>query len=181
MRTAEFDRLLRHACRRACGPSAAGRPRPPRALASTEQLRAAFHVPLAEPGRDPHAVIDALADAAESGLMGNTEANFFGWVMGASSPVSMAVDLLTAVWGQNAAIYQTAPAAADALTDAVIAEIQRENTSFVSGAQWRGRRIMRVSVIDRGTGADDVARLGASIVRAWEQVSRPQMTFAYGK
>jgi hypothetical protein len=57
------------------------------------------------------------------------------------------------------------------LTDAVIAEIQRENTSFVSGAEWRGRRIMRVSVIARNTGPRDMANLGDSIRRAWQRVS----------
>ena len=65
-----------------------------------------------------------------------------------------------------------AQAGPHALTDAVIAEIQRENTSFVSGAQWQGRRIMRVSVIARHTGSDDMTKLGDSIIRAWQHVLR---------
>ncbi len=112
MTTAEFDRLLAHACRRARARLQPGTALPPRALASAAALRAAFKVPLAEQRRDSQQVLEALADAAEPGLMGNTGANFFGWVMGASSPVGIAADLLTSVWGQNAAIYQTSPAAA---------------------------------------------------------------------
>jgi glutamate/tyrosine decarboxylase-like PLP-dependent enzyme len=71
---------------------------------------------------------------------------------------------------------------ADALTDAVIGEIQRENTSFVSGADWNGRRIMRVSVIARDTDSSDIANLGDSIVRAWQRVSRgnPEPLFCAG-
>jgi len=57
-----------------------------------------------------------------------------------------------------------------ALTDEVIAEIQRENTSFVSGADWKGRRILRVSVIARETDARHIAALGDSILRAWRAV-----------
>lgn len=57
------------------------------------------------------------------------------------------------------------------LTDEVVEEIQRENRSFVSGADWRGRRIMRVSVIARGTDSTDITDLADSIVRAWTRVS----------
>lgn len=108
----DFDRLIEHACRRARAHHDPSRRRGPRPLATTAELRAALRVGLADAGRDPREVIDALADAAENGLMGNTSPSFFAWVMGASSPVGMAADLLTTAWGQNAAIYQTAPAAA---------------------------------------------------------------------
>ncbi|HEU0202243.1 MAG TPA: pyridoxal-dependent decarboxylase, partial [Burkholderiaceae bacterium] len=106
----DLDNLLARACRRACAHAASVQP--PRAAASAAALRAAFAVPLTEHGRDAHDVLDALADAAEPGLMRNTGPNFFGWVMGASSPVGMAADVLTTVWGQNAGLYQTSPAAA---------------------------------------------------------------------
>ncbi len=135
-----FDRLLAHASRRARSHIAGAGQRPPRPLTSAAALRTAFYVPLAEDGRDPHEVIDALVDAAEPGLMGNTGSNFFGWVMGASSPVGMAADLLTTIWGQNAAIYQTSPAAAIAeetvaqwLLD--ILDLPRESSvGFTTGA-----------------------------------------------
>ena len=130
----ELGRLLEHAGRRARAERA------PRAAACAAALRRAFQVPLAEEGRDPRVVLDALADAAEPGLMGNTGAHFYGWVMGASSPVGMAADLLTTAWGQNAAIYQTSPAAAIA-EEAVaqwlleLLELPRESSvGFTTGA-----------------------------------------------
>jgi glutamate/tyrosine decarboxylase-like PLP-dependent enzyme len=140
MHAEALERLLAHAGRRACADADPARQRAPRSSASAAALRAAFKVPLAEDGRNPHEVIEALADAAEPGLMGNTGSNFFGWVMGASSPVGMAADLLTAVWGQNAAIYQTAPAAA--IAEEAVAEwllealdLPRESSvGFTTGA-----------------------------------------------
>jgi glutamate/tyrosine decarboxylase-like PLP-dependent enzyme len=120
-------------------------------------LRAAFKVPLAENGRDPQQVIEALADAAEPGLMGNTGSNFFGWVMGASSPVGMAADLLTAAWGQNAAIYQTSPAAAMA-EEAVaqwlldVLDLPRESSvGFTTGATMSFYRRQRARRCCAGT------------------------------
>jgi glutamate/tyrosine decarboxylase-like PLP-dependent enzyme len=59
---------------------------------------------------------------------------------------------------------------ADTLTDRVVAEIQRENTSFVEQAVWKGRRILRVSIISADTRRDHVDRLAASIVRALRRV-----------
>lgn len=136
MRTDDLRGLLERAGRRAAGRDAL----PPRAPASAASLRRAFGVALAEEGRDSREVIDALADAAEPGLMGNTGADFYGWVMGASSPVGMAADVLTTVWGQNAAIYQTSPAAAIA-EEAVaqwlldVLELPRESSvGFTTGA-----------------------------------------------
>lgn len=77
-----------------------------------EALRKRFCTALPEVSRDPRAVLDDLIAAAESGLVGNTDGNFFAWVMGGSDITGVAADWLTSVWGQNAGIYQTAPAAA---------------------------------------------------------------------
>ncbi len=88
------------------------RARPLHPSASAEALRARFCVDLPEGPRDGAAVIQDLIAAAEPGLVGNTDADFFAWVMGGSSPIGVAADWLTSVWGQNAAIYQTSPAAA---------------------------------------------------------------------
>ena len=62
----------------------------------------------------------------------------------------------------------------DQLTLDVIKEIQRENTSYVGGANWRDQEIMRVSVISRETDIPHMERLGDSIIRAWEMVSARQ-------
>ena len=87
-----------------------GRPLHP--TASTEELRAAFDVGLPQERRDGEGVIKDLIRAAEPGLVGNVDGRFFAWVMGSSHPVGVAADWLTSIWGQNAGIYQTAPAAA---------------------------------------------------------------------
>ncbi len=86
--------------------------RPLHPTASADDLRRAFVVPLPDNERDGTQVIQALIEAAEPGLVGNTDPNFFAWVMGSSDPVGVAADWLTSIWGQNAAIFQTSPAAA---------------------------------------------------------------------
>jgi glutamate/tyrosine decarboxylase-like PLP-dependent enzyme len=80
--------------------------------ADAPELRRLFDVGLPEEGRDPVPVIDDLIAAAEPGLVGNTDPRFFAWVMGSSHSAGVAADWLTSIWGQNAAIYQTSPAAA---------------------------------------------------------------------
>lgn len=89
-----------------------GRPLHPSADAA--ELRRLFDVGLPDTGRDGVEVLESLIRAAEPGLVGNTDPNFFAWVMGGSHPVGVAADWLTAIWGQNAGIYQTSPAAATA-------------------------------------------------------------------
>ncbi len=86
--------------------------RPPRPVLTPDELRARMTGPTPERGEDWTAVIDALADAAEPGLQGNTSPRFFGWVMGACHPVGVAADWLTGAWNQNAGIYDVAPVAA---------------------------------------------------------------------
>lgn len=112
--------------------------------ASAEDLRKAFCVPLNEASIKDDEVIRQLINAAEPGLVGNTDPGFFAWVMGASDPVGVAADWLTSLWGQNSAIYQTAPAAAIA-EEAVSAwlldllDLPRESsTAFVTGATMAG-------------------------------------------
>jgi glutamate/tyrosine decarboxylase-like PLP-dependent enzyme len=58
-------------------------------------------------------------------------------------------------------------AAADALTQRAIDRIQREGECFVGGAEWRGRQIVRLSVIGAGTTEADVDRSAAAILAAW--------------
>lgn len=58
----------------------------------------------------------------------------------------------------------------DELTDAVVAEIQKEDTNFVMGAKWKGQAILRISVISRQTTLDDMEVLAESILKAWDVV-----------
>lgn len=108
--------------------------------ANAPELRRLFEVGLPEAGRDAVAVLDQLIAAAEPGLVGNTDPRFFAWVMGSSHPVGVAADWLTSIWGQNAGIFQTSPAAAIAeevtakwLLD--LLELPRESSvGFTTGA-----------------------------------------------
>jgi glutamate/tyrosine decarboxylase-like PLP-dependent enzyme len=56
---------------------------------------------------------------------------------------------------------------ADALTDRTIARIQRDGVCFVGGANWRGRQIVRVSVISANTTDADIDRSAEAILSAW--------------
>lgn len=56
---------------------------------------------------------------------------------------------------------------ADALTERAIARIQRDGVCFVGGARWRGRQIVRVSVIGANTTEGDIDASAAAIIRAW--------------
>lgn len=58
-------------------------------------------------------------------------------------------------------------AASDALTERTIQRIQREGECFVGGAHWRGRQIIRVSVIGAGTIDADIDRSADAILSAW--------------
>jgi glutamate/tyrosine decarboxylase-like PLP-dependent enzyme len=55
----------------------------------------------------------------------------------------------------------------DAATHAVIARLQAENLFFAEGAHWRGRWVMRLSIIAADLDDDDIERLAGAIVRAW--------------
>lgn len=118
--------------------------RPLDANASASDLRAAFGGPVPETGAEETAVIRELIRAAEPGLVGNTQPGFHAWVMGGSSPVGVAADWLTSVWGQNAAIYQCSPAAAIAEDVAAewlldILDLPRSSSvGFVTGATMAG-------------------------------------------
>jgi glutamate/tyrosine decarboxylase-like PLP-dependent enzyme len=68
--------------------------------------------PTPQRGEDGAAVIAALAEAADPGIMGIVGPRFFGWVIGASHEVGVAADWLTSAWGQNAGLYAGSPAAA---------------------------------------------------------------------
>ncbi|MCP5042575.1 MAG: aspartate aminotransferase family protein, partial [bacterium] len=110
----DFTSTFRRAFERAVAYRERAASVPPRPTASVAELRAAFDIGLPEEARDGVEIIETLANAGERGLIGITSPNFFGWVMGASHPVAAAAEFLVAAWGQNAAIYQTAPAAAAA-------------------------------------------------------------------
>ena len=104
--------LLNHAAELALGYRDQVNQISPYPSASADDLRALFDTGLPDSGRPGTDVLSQLSDVATPGLVGSTGEAFFGWVMGASNPVGIAADWLTSAWGQNSAIYQTAPSAA---------------------------------------------------------------------
>ena len=54
----------------------------------------------------------------------------------------------------------------DGFNDAVVGTVQQEGEAYVTGTTWRGRRLMRISVSDWATDAEDVDRAVASMLRA---------------
>lgn len=61
--------------------------------------------------------------------------------------------------------------AGDTLTGAVIAAVQAENLSYVGGAEWKGRRILRVSVSSNLTEKRHMETLAVSIRRALDKAA----------
>ena len=111
-RSENFEVLARQAMAEAV--AYRGSQHPPRPTVGLEELQARFHVPLPEEGRPGEEVLADLAAAAEGGLAGTTQPDFYAWVMGSSHPVGVAAEWLVTSWGQNAGTYDTAPAAATA-------------------------------------------------------------------
>ncbi len=60
----------------------------------------------------------------------------------------------------------------DAETRAVIAQVQAEGVCFVGGAEWRGKQVMRISVINENTTDADVERSVVAMLGAWDEVRR---------
>lgn len=85
--------------------------RPVRAAASLPELRSALGGPLPDGPTDPREVIDALATAAEPGVVASGSGRYFGFVVGGALPVALAADWLTGAWDQNAGLYALSPAA----------------------------------------------------------------------
>jgi glutamate/tyrosine decarboxylase-like PLP-dependent enzyme len=75
-------------------------------------LRSRLHKTLAREGIAADCVIDELIADVDGGLNGSAGGRFFAWVIGGSLPAALAADWLTSAWDQNAAQFQSAPAAA---------------------------------------------------------------------
>lgn len=83
-----------------------------RPAAGVEELRAALGGPLPEQPTDPLEVLEALAAAAEPGVVGIPSGRYFGFVIGGALPAALAADWLTSVWDQNAGLVVGGPSAA---------------------------------------------------------------------
>ena len=63
----------------------------------------------------------------------------------------------------------------DRRTEKVIAGINASGEAFFTGASWRGRRVMRISVCNWRTSEDDVARAIAAAAAVLRSLERPAM------
>jgi glutamate/tyrosine decarboxylase-like PLP-dependent enzyme len=86
--------------------------RPVWATATLAELRASLGGPLPDGPLDPAHVIDALAHAAEPGLVTTTGPRYFGFVTGGALPATVAAEWLAAAWDQPATLYVMSPAGA---------------------------------------------------------------------
>lgn len=75
-------------------------------------LRRAMGGPLPEHGAEARDVVEALAAAADPGLVGTAGPRYFGFVIGGSLPAALATDWLVSTWDQNGVMYVASPAAA---------------------------------------------------------------------
>jgi glutamate/tyrosine decarboxylase-like PLP-dependent enzyme len=79
---------------------------------SVDALRERLGGPMPEQGESPVATVEALAAAAEDGLIASAGPRYFGFVIGGSVPAALGADWLTSAWDQNAGMYVIGPAAA---------------------------------------------------------------------
>ncbi len=88
--------------------------------------------PLPEEGEDAVAVVEALAAAAEPGLVASAGPRYFGFVTGGALPAAVGADWLTSAWDQNACLHVMSPAAATA--EETVAAWAKELLGLPAGA-----------------------------------------------
>ncbi len=59
---------------------------------------------------------------------------------------------------------------ADDLTRRVVERLQQDGTCFLGGAGWKGKWVMRISVIGWATTEEDVSRTINAIIRVWREI-----------
>ena len=64
-----------------------------------------------EHGRERHAGVAELIEAAEPGIIAMPSGRFFGFVIGGALPAALAADWLTSTWDQNSAQIGPTPSA----------------------------------------------------------------------
>ena len=140
METPDWDKPLQAASRAAIDFLHGLPVRPVGANVSRADLLSSLGGMLPEEGLDAAEVIESLVRVAEPGLVATQSGRFFGFVIGGSTPASIAADWLTSAWDQNAGLSLLTPAAAvvEEITGQWLVELLRlpENASvgFVTGA-----------------------------------------------
>ncbi|MFT5139133.1 MAG: glutamate/tyrosine decarboxylase-like PLP-dependent enzyme [Lysobacterales bacterium] len=104
-------------------------------------LRSALSKDLTDDGMPSLQVLNELNEDAKSGILNSGNGRFFGWVIGGTTPVSLAADWLTSSWDQNAAAYACSPTAAmiEEIVGGWLKDIlglpQHASYAFVTGCQ----------------------------------------------
>jgi glutamate/tyrosine decarboxylase-like PLP-dependent enzyme len=125
---------------------------------SVEELRAVLGGPLPDEPQDPEQVVEALAAAADQGLVAMPSGRYFCFVIGGAVPAALAADWLTSTWDQNAGLYVGGPSAS------VIEQIVREWVVDLLGLP-EGASIGLVT----GTQMGSVTALAAARLRVLER------------
>ncbi|HXG75616.1 MAG TPA: hypothetical protein VNJ53_03510, partial [Gaiellaceae bacterium] len=108
----EERELLRRTAELAAGYVESLDERPVFPARTVAELRAALGGPLPDGPAEPLEVVEALAAAAEPGVVAMGGGRYFGFVIGGALPAALAADWLATAWDQNAGLVVGGPSAA---------------------------------------------------------------------
>ena len=80
--------------------------------ASYEELCSHVNRDLPDIGETSKEAINTLVSSVKNALIHSVNPRYYGFVIGGSTPVSIAADWLTSGWDQNGQVYNTSPASA---------------------------------------------------------------------
>ena len=118
---------------------------------SIEVLKSSADADLPEHGEDPEIALNKLISCVKKGLIHSQNPRYFGFVIGGSTPTSIAADWLTSVWDQNAQVFDTSPAASiieDIVANWILELLnlpKESGVGFVTGAQMANFTALNVA------------------------------------
>lgn len=118
---------------------------------SIEELKSSVDSDLPNDGEDPEIALNKLISSVKKGLIHSQNPRYFGFVIGGSTPTSIAADWLTSVWDQNAQVFDTSPAASiieDIVANWILEllKLPKElSVGFLTGAQMANFTALNVA------------------------------------